>query len=116
MPWFSIHDNDPESLLLADLSRAIRSDRSFWPEFTSRIDALLKQNEICQRESNGFLHFFRDDIPPAEYFQKNAEFWDQMAAEGFQDGAVSALKRTGYEAWINSVGHIAIHPPASTLP
>jgi hypothetical protein len=31
-----------------------------------------------------------------------------LEQEGFVDGAVSVLKRAGYNAWINPVGHVAV--------
>jgi hypothetical protein len=116
MPWFTIHDTDPESMLLTDLMATVRADETFWPDFSHRVDELLKQQGICRREPNGFFHFFRDDMPPAEYFEKNAAFWHQITADGYLDGAVAALGRAGYDAWKNPAGHIAIRPPANALP
>jgi hypothetical protein len=34
----------------------------------------------------------------------------KIAQEGFTDLAVSVLKRAGYQAWINPVGHVAVDP------
>jgi len=116
MPFFTIHENDPESMLLADLSAAIRADQSFWPEFGRRMDELLQEQDICRRETDGFLHFPNEEISPAEYLGKNALIWRQLDEEGYPDKAVEALGRAGYDAWKNSVGDIAVRPPAGTLP
>lgn len=116
MPFFTIHENDPEAMLLAELSVAIRSDPSFWPGFSNRIDELQQEQGICQREADGFLHFPKEEISPAEYMEKNAAVWRQIDEEGFPDKAVEALGRAGYDAWKNSVGDIAVRPPANSLP
>jgi len=116
MPWFTIHENDPEATLLADLSGAIRADRSFWPEFGNRIDELLQDQNICRRGTDGFLHFPEKDMPPDEYMEKNALLWRQMEDEGYADRVVDVLGRAGYDAWKNPVGDIAVRPPANSLP
>ena len=113
MPWFTVHENDPEATLLAELTGAIRSDRDFWTDFSSRMDALLQRHDVCERRSDGFLHFYREDMPPAEYLEKNAVLWGQMESEGYLDGTVAMLEQAGYEAWKNPVGDIAVRPPAA---
>ena len=115
MPFFTIHDNDPEAILLADLSRALRSNRQFWTDLSNRMDELLRHYDICERGSDGFLHFFYEEMPPSEYFEKNAGFWQKIATEGFHKRAVGVLERAGYDAWENPVGDIAIRPPAARL-
>jgi len=116
MPWFTIHENDPEATLLADLAGTIRADRSFCPEFGNRIDEMLQDKNICRRGTDGFLHFPEKDMPPGEYLEKNALLWRQMDEEGFTDSAVDVLGRAGYDAWKNPVGDIAVRPPANSFP
>lgn len=112
MPFLTFHENDPEATLLAELTGTIKSDRSFWPDFSNRQDELLKQYGICQRKSEGFLQFPEEEISPAEYVNKISHLWREMETEGYLDGAVKALEQGGYEAWKNSVGDIAIRPAA----
>ncbi|MCP4350633.1 MAG: hypothetical protein GY795_34630 [Desulfobacterales bacterium] len=116
MPWYTIHENDPESILLADLMGAIRADRAFWTEFSNRTDELLKHKGICQRETDGFLHFPLQPASVAEYLKNNAMLWQQMDEEGYTDRVAEVLGRAGYDAWKNSVGDIAIKPPVNSLP
>ncbi len=116
MPWYTLHENDPEAVLLADLSRAIRVDSSFWPDFSKRTDELLQHQGICQRGTDGFLHFLTEKMPILEFFKKNAMLWQQMDEEGYLDGTVDVLGRAGYDAWKNPVGDIAVRPPANSLP
>jgi len=112
MPFFTIHENNPEATLLADLAGAIRADRSFWPDFSNRTDELLQHQGICRRGTDGFLHFPVEEMSPHEYVEKNALLWGQMDEEGYLDGAADALAQAGYEAWKNPVGDIAVRPPA----
>ena len=116
MPWFTIHENDPESLLLTEVMAAVRSDRSFWADFSGRIDELLDSCGICQRGPDGFLHFPDPEMPPAEYMEKNAALWRQIQEDGYAGSVVHSLKKGGYDAWVNSVGDIAIRPPENSLP
>jgi hypothetical protein len=114
MPFFSIHENDPEALQLADLIGTLRRSKLFWPEFSKRQDELLNENAICRRDSNGFFEFRPDVRSISEYLKLNARIWHQLAEEGFVDLAVNTLVRSGYHAWKNSVGDIAIEPPADS--
>jgi hypothetical protein len=115
MPWFTLHDNDPEAILLAELAGVIRSSRSFWTALSNRIDALLQHHDICHRSSDGFLMFHQEEMMLSEYMGKNAEIWQQLAAEGYPDGAVDVLKQAGYKAWKNPVGDIAVEPHPGRL-
>ncbi|MDJ0987509.1 MAG: CheR family methyltransferase [Desulfobacterales bacterium] len=116
MPWFSMHDNDPEAMLLADLAGAIRSDRQFWPSFSGHLDELLKAQKICFRGPDGFLQPLVEEMSLTEYFQKNAAIWQQLVEDGYPARTVEVLERAGHKAWINAVGDIAIVPPADALP
>ena len=114
MPWLTMQENDPEATLLADLSATIRADRSFWPDFSNRMDELLQEGGIC-RDSDGFFHF-PEEMTPIEVMNKFAVLWQQMDKEGYTDSAVEVLGRAGYDAWKNPVGDIAVRPPANSLP
>ncbi len=103
-------------MLLAELARTIRADRSFWPNFSNRTDELLQYQGICQRGTDGFLHFQEEEISLGEFLGKNAMLWQQMDEEGYPDRAVDALGQAGYDAWRNPVGDIAVRPPADSLP
>jgi SAM-dependent methyltransferase len=112
MPWFSIHADDPEATLLADLTGTISADRAFWKDFSSRTDVLLQRLDLCRRGPDGFLHFPGHELPLREYLNRNTSLWQQMISEGYLDGAVVALRRAGHDAWRNSVNDIAVKPDA----
>ncbi len=111
MPWFTIHENDPEAMLLARCCGAIRSDKSFLPEFSNRLDELVHHHGVCQRKPDGYLHFPEEMMPMDKALKKGAMIWHAMQMEGFADSAVDALGRAGFDAWKNRVGDIAIRPP-----
>ena len=111
MSFFTIHENDQEAALLAELTGAIRNDKAFWPEFSLRQDELLKQHGICQRRADGFLLLSEEEMPPPEYIKRTTLIWQQLVGEGYLDRAVNALKTAGYDAYKNQVGDIAIRPP-----
>jgi hypothetical protein len=110
MPWYTLHDDDPEAILLADVIRQIRADRTFWRVFTERLDELMAHHGLFQRHSNGFLYALEGEQSAIDFAQRTSRLWRQVEAEGFTDGAVDALNRAGYTAWKNPVGDIAIRP------
>ncbi len=113
MPWFTIHEHDSEAILLSELTGTIRADKLFWKDFSSRIDTLLKDHDICQRGSDGFLHFLTSEMVPGDYAQRTYKLWQQVDKEGYIDSVLNILNLAGYNSWKNPVGDIAVHPPAS---
>ncbi|MFH0782679.1 MAG: hypothetical protein V2B20_12120 [Pseudomonadota bacterium] len=110
MPWYTLHDNDPEASLLAGVLRQVRADRSFWRLFSKRLDELMAHYGLFKRYSNGFLYASEEEMPATEFAPRVARLWRQVEEEGFTDGAVDALSRAGYIAWKNRVGDISILP------
>lgn len=110
MPWFALHENDPESMFLTELSRKIRSDDTFWPDFSNAMDKLLAENEICWLRGDGFYQVPREEMPPSEYLPKGVAIWQTLDSKGYVDGMVETLKKADYDAWKNVVGDIAVKP------
>jgi hypothetical protein len=116
LPWFTIHANDPEALLLAQLTGTFRRHRDFWPVFNRRVDELLEKRGICRRLDDGFLEFIALELPMAELIGRMAGVWRQITDEGYPEAMVDLLRQSGWETWINPVGHITVRPPAGALP
>lgn len=110
MSWFTIHDNDPEALLLARLSGTIRSSDPFWPEFSGEVERLLARNDLCRRGADGFFQVPDREIQYSDYLARASDMWAEMDSKGYIDGAVDILKQAGFEAWKNKVGDIAVRP------
>ena len=110
MPWYTLHDDDPEAMLLAGVIRHVRADRPFWRVFSERLDELMAHHDLFRRDGKGFLHSPEGDVPAVDFAVRASRLWRQIEEEGFADGAVDALNRAGYVAWKNAVGDIAIRP------
>ena len=115
MPWFTIHENDPEAFLLAELTGKLRGDRQFWPAFTQRFDDLLEQFGVCRRGGDGFLNLIGTELSVSVLIQKMRSLWQQINSEGYLQEAVGVLRQNGYKAWNNPVGDISVQPPAGKL-
>jgi SAM-dependent methyltransferase len=110
-PWYTLHRDDDEAALLADLSATLRADPAFWPGFSRRVDALLAQQGVCRRAEDGFLRFPSQPPSPAEMIRGLLAVWGRLEAEGVAAEAAQALRRAGHQAWVNAAGDIAILPP-----
>jgi len=117
-PWLTMKDEDEDAEFLADLTGAIRNDRIFWAKFNQRVDELQEKYGICKRSDDGFNHFPKEflSVPPLVTRKKTAALWERLNAEGYTDGAVTALGRAGYDARKNPVGDIAVKPPHGSFP
>lgn len=115
IPWFTIHEKDPEAMLLAQLAGTIRSNRSFWTGFSEAIDQLLEHHGLCKRKIDGFLYFPKTMMLPKEFLKTNAMLWQDMKEKGYLKDVVDILTNAGYDAWINPVDDIAIRPPGQSI-
>jgi hypothetical protein len=79
-------------------------------DYDSRVDELLAENRIFVRPEDGFLAAASDQLPISEWLGAYTATQNKLQQEGFTDRAVSVLKRAGYHAWINPVGHVAVDP------
>lgn len=111
MAWFTIHEHDPEALLLAHLSKVIRQASGFWGSFSNRVDQLVEILFSCSRDPDGFFQFPVIEGSPVQLAKISSMLWNRLEREGFCDGAVEVLQRAGYDAWKNEAGDIAVRPP-----
>ena len=114
-PWFTIHENDPEASLLAELTGKLRAEQSFWPAFNRRFDDLLDQYGVCRRADDGFLYLIETQPSVSELIGKMRSLWQQINSEGYLQDALKVLRQNGYWAWKNSVGDISVRPPGRRL-
>ncbi len=115
MPWYTLHDNDPEAMQLADMIHQLRANQSFWPGFTKRLDHLMEHYGLFQRDGEGFFHAPEDEHLAADFSERVSHMWRQIEEEGLTNEAVDALQCAGYTAWKNPVGDIAIQPNAPSF-
>ncbi len=110
IPWYTIHENDPEAAFLAELTGTIRRDETFWRPFSKRADVLFEAHGVCRRDENGFLTTPEKQTTPAMQIKLCRAVWRQLIREGSVDKAVDALCKAGYNAFRNTVDDIAIRP------
>jgi hypothetical protein len=105
--WYALHDGERETWRLAELIGVLRSDREFLRDYDERLDVLLADSKLSARDSNGCLIDHPEASEPAKRLPEYIAIAETMEAE-FTERAVSALQRTGLNAWRNSVGHVAV--------
>ena len=110
MPWFCLHNDEKETFALAKLTGVLRADEEFRLDYDSRVDELLAESRLFVRQEDGFLGASPDPLPAPEWLPALTAMQNKLQQEGFVDRAVSVLKRAGYHAWINPVGHVAVDP------
>lgn len=110
VPWFTIHEDDSEATLLAELAYCIRSNGDFWQKFSGRVDFLFEQHDICLRTDKGFLDTPQLQKPRQEQRKLHSKLWQKVTNEGYVGSAVDALCAAGYNGFENKVGDIAIRP------
>jgi hypothetical protein len=110
VPWYILHDDDYDSAALTELIRTLRDDDDFRTRYDTRLDELLAEIGFCARRDNGYLGGMPDDADPALFETATDTIGSGLERDGFPEDAVAVLKRAGYDAWVNSVGHIAVDP------
>jgi hypothetical protein len=110
VPWFTLHDDDVELELLTDIVGILRTDPGFARSFTERSDALRAEMNLIPRGPDGYYLTAAPDVPPSELWLMAARLGDQLGEE-FGPAAVAVLARHGFDARLNSIGHVAIRVP-----
>jgi SAM-dependent methyltransferase len=108
--WFCLHNDEKETFVLAKLLGALRADEAFRHAYDSRVDELLAEARILVRQEDGFLAAPPDQLPVSDWQTVYIDMQNKLRQEGYTDRAVSVLKRAGYHAWVNPVGHVAVDP------
>jgi hypothetical protein len=108
--WYTLHDDDPDALLLAELVGELRSDHDFRSSFDQRLDTLLADVGICPRGPDGYLGGLPEHAMPGEVVERFAALLDRLRASGLTDSAVKVLRASGREAWRNCIGDVATLP------
>jgi len=110
IPWFTLHDDERETSLLARLVGMLRADEQFGADFDARCDDLLATHRLWMRQDDGSLAPCTNQRPPSEWIAARLAMTQQLAADGYIDRAVTVLQRAGLKAWKNVVGHVAVDP------
>ncbi len=115
VPWYSIYDDEYDTGLLAQLVGLLRSHDAFRQDFDTRLDQLLAEHGLFDRDEAGYLRYAREGLDP-EAMELGVEVGEQLDREGYVERAVAILQQSGYTAWRNCVGHVAIDPTGIEVP
>jgi SAM-dependent methyltransferase len=109
VPWLTLYDDERETWLLAKLAGTLRSDEGFRRDYDARLDLLLGESNILERDPDGRLRTPAAPVSAEEWRAAYEGILGQME-ESFVDRAVSVLQAAGLRAWRNAASHVAIDP------
>ena len=107
--WFAMHDDDREACFAAELVGILRSDDAFQKAHDGFLDQFLEEERLLRRQADGFL----GPVPNPRPFQELMPVYERLLRtleRDFAPRAADILRKAGFEAWVNSVGHIAVKP------
>jgi len=109
--WFSMADDEPSSLRLAQVVGLIRSDAHYRSAFDERLDELLRINQLMVRDTDGHLTWAASDSLQRVFtVETGVAVSEQLDRDGFTEDACSVLRRFGFTAWRNDAGCVAVEP------
>ena len=115
VPWYALHDDEYDTGLLAQLVGLLRSHDTFRQDFDTRLDQLLAERGLFDRDEAGYLRYTMAGMTP-EVMELGVEVGEHLDREGYVERAVAVLQQSGYTAWRNCVGHVAIDPTGIEVP
>lgn len=110
VPVFTLHDDDHDLHLMTSLIAALRADERFRRDMDRRLDDIHASLQICARKPDGYLGTVSADADPEMLSSGASMIGTALEQDGFVERAVEVLQRSGYRAWINAIGHVAIDP------
>ena len=113
--WFTLGENDYETVAMVELAHHLRTDQSFVIDFDRRFDELLLEHNFCSRKDNGYMGGIAAGTPPDALDRIREEINATLIGDGFVDRAVESLNHQGIEAWRNCVDFIAVNPESLSI-
>jgi len=105
--WYTLHADEREANMLAELCATLRADAGFSSAFADVNDALRAKHGLCPRLPNGY---FCDALP----MENTAAMWivagdySVELGEALSAEACRVLARAGHNARVNEIGHVAV--------
>ena len=110
VPVFALHDDDHDVLLMSSLIGILRDDVRFRTDLDRCLDEVQADLQICARKPDGCLGAVAATVDAETLNASPSIMGAVLERDGFDERAVEILKRHGYRAWVNAIGHIAIDP------
>jgi hypothetical protein len=107
--WFAMHENDREAWSAAKLVGILRSDEVFRKAHDEYLDQFLEEERLLRRQPDGFLGPVPNPRPFPEVMPVYQKLLRTLEGES-SPRAVDVLRRAGFEAWVNSIGDVAVKP------
>jgi len=108
IPWYVLHEDEPDTCRLVEILRVLRSDAEFCAAFDAAYDSALIERNLYCRTQDGYLKSSGIVVPPGELERLVVELHDQLLNDGWVERAVRVLRDNGFVAWRNCVGHVAV--------
>jgi hypothetical protein len=108
IPWYTLHDDDREVLLLAELTGILRSNRPFRENLMAATDALRAEHGVCPRRPDGYYDGIAEGLPQADLWNRVGAIADHLCDHELGHQAVAVLQSAGWRARMNEVGHVAV--------
>jgi hypothetical protein len=108
VPWFTLVEDDFETLFLADLAGTIRSNAGFLSKLYDTSDALRSEYKLSPRGPDG--HYAEGDLQTTDFWQRARDLSRVLDRE-LAAATVEVLNTSGHRAWVNDLGHIAVDVP-----
>jgi len=106
--WYTNLDDDSEVAQLAEYLAVLRKDANFNKAYYDLHDKLRENLGICPRDKNGYYSDLREGISPGDIWTGAGELLTKNVESGLVDHAVDVLRKAGFNARKNEVGHVAI--------
>ncbi len=107
LTFYTLHENDRCTHLLAKLVRTLRQNETFLSQYYELIDKLRADTNICARQDNGFYGSVDPEMDPGTLWKGAANMGNIIAFELGQD-AVNILKKAGWNAYLNEIGLVSV--------
>jgi hypothetical protein len=108
--WYSNHADDRQKAELVKYISIIRKDPEFMNTFYAFHDDQRKNYDLCPRDSEGYYGGVDPAVPPQILWTNASNILKELNEEGLNQLAVDVLRRAGFTARVNEVGHIAVAP------
>jgi len=106
-PWYTLQPDEVEANALASFGRVLRDDREFLDAFRACADDVRQELALCPRQADGYVGDVPEDIAPLDLWDRASDYSKRLDAT-LGERAVAALRRAGFSARLNEVGHVAV--------
>jgi len=105
--WYTLHADDPEANMLAELCAALRADADFSASFADVNNRLRAKHGLCPRQPDGYFSASLPIDNPAAIWIIAGDYAAELN-EALSDQASRVLARAGHDARVNEIGHVAV--------